>query len=276
MVHSPTISIVTPSFNQGNFIEETINSVLAQQGKFFIDYIIMDGMSTDNTLGIIRKYDQLLKSGKLKARCRGIRFRWLSEKDDGQSDAINKGFSLAEGSILGWLNSDDVYYPGALQRIASINWQKTDFCYGKGMWISRYGKDICLYPTFKPSRYAMFCQCTLCQPAVFFSRAVMQELGDLSQEYFCAFDYDFWIRAVMKGKKFTFIPEFLAKSRMYPQNKSLSAHATVTNEIGTIKKLYYEQLHLNKFFLKLYCLIVNWHTNKQVQTLSAKLTVKDS
>jgi len=89
------ISVITPSLNQGAFIERTILSVLSQKGGFELDYIIVDGGSTDNTLDIVRKYQESLT--------------WISEKDQGQSDAINKGFNLATGELLAWLNSDDTY-----------------------------------------------------------------------------------------------------------------------------------------------------------------------
>jgi glycosyltransferase involved in cell wall biosynthesis len=110
----PTVSIVTPSFNQGVFIEETIASVLSQQGDFYLDYIIMDGGSTDDSVEIIKKYDRLLREGSWPVACRGIAYRWTSGKDAGQADAINKGFAIAAGEILGWLNSDDTYLPGAV------------------------------------------------------------------------------------------------------------------------------------------------------------------
>ncbi|MBW4054796.1 MAG: glycosyltransferase [Proteobacteria bacterium] len=271
MSHYPTVSIVTPSLNQGEFIEDTIISVLSQQGDFFIDYIVRDGGSTDNTVDVIKKYDNLVHCGGWSHNCKGIRFRWKSGKDSGQSDALNKGFAQVDGAILGWLNSDDVYYPGALQRVASLDWEKTDFCYGKGMWISRSGKDICLYPTFKPDKYSLFITCTLCQPTVFFTHDVWHELDKFAEEYYCAFDYDYWLRAVMKSKRFRFIPELLAKSRMYPQNKSLSSQTTVSKEIVAIKKSYYNQIYLNPLLLLGYNFFVNRYADKQVGLLLATL-----
>lgn len=98
------ISVITPSLNQGAFIERTILSVLSQKGDIELDYIIVDGGSTDNTLDIVRKYQESLT--------------WISEKDRGQSDAINKGFNMATGELLAWLNSDDTYEPHALTEVA--------------------------------------------------------------------------------------------------------------------------------------------------------------
>lgn len=192
----------------------------------------MDGGSTDDSLDIIKKYEPWLA-------------HWQSSRDNGQVDAINKGFLLAEGSILGWLNSDDIYCDRVFQRIAFLDWHKTDFCYGKGMWFSRRSKDICLYPTFAPSIYTLKYQCTLCQPTVFFTRNVFIDIGVLPFNFYCAFDYEYWIKAVFGKKKFKFVPYILAKSRMYSQNKSLSCRNSVLDEIVALKCKYYSGFRLN-------------------------------
>src|SRR5262249_27220870 len=100
------ISIVTPSFNHARFIERTLCSVLGQDGNFDLEYLVIDGGSTDGTLDILKKYQD--------------RLTWTSEPDDGQSDAINKGLHRATGEVVGWLNSDDVLYPGALERVVAV------------------------------------------------------------------------------------------------------------------------------------------------------------
>ena len=252
-----TISVVTPSFNQGAFIEETIQSVLSQEGDFFIDYLINDGGSDDDSVSIIRKYEKLLKdnchvsekmgltffvprSNNFKwNKCLGISYRWVSEKDNGQVDAINKGLRVAKGDVLAYLNSDDVYYSGAFAKVLQKNWHKTDFVFGKGMWISEKGEDLLLYPTFKPTKYNLSFQCTLCQPTVFINRKVFEKLGGFSTRYHCVFDYEYWVRAVFDRKKFTFIKSMLAKSRMYRENKSLSGKDTVAKEMDELRKKYY-------------------------------------
>ncbi len=276
MNNIPTISIVTPSFNQGEFIEETIVSVVSQEGDFFLDYIVMDGGSKDNSVEIIKKYEQILKKGEWKVNCRGIHYRWTSQKDKGQSDAINHGFHRASGQIFGWLNSDDVYYPGALQSVAKVDWEKTDFCYGEGMWILHDARDLGLYPTFPPDKYSLYFQCTLCQPTVFFSRNAWQELGDFSLDYHCVFDFEYWMRAVFGGKHFRFIPKLLAKSRMYPENKSLSGQHIVGKERANLLATYYAKEHLSKFRLFLYKRKVDRPTHRRVKMLFSKLneTVK--
>ena len=110
------ITVVTPSYNQGKFLEETIISVIGQEGDFFLDYIIVDGGSKDSSVELIKKYEALLQRGEWPIRCRGIEYRWLSEKDNGQTDAIIKGFRMAKAEVLAWLNSDDTTFPGLCSR----------------------------------------------------------------------------------------------------------------------------------------------------------------
>ena len=255
---NPTIiSIVTPSYNQGQFIEEAIQSVMSQQGDFYIDYIIMDGGSTDQSVDIIKKYESLLvqncdihTKGGLKwyvkknkdfswNNCLGINYRWKSKKDKGQVDAINQGLKMAQGNIFAYLNSDDVYYQNVFKEISGTHWKGADFIYGKGVWISEKGEDILLYPTFKPTKYNFFYQCTLCQPTVFFTRDAFCELGDFSMDYPDAFDYEYWLRALFNHKKFLYINALLAKSRMYIENKSLFQRRDVSEQVKALNSKYY-------------------------------------
>lgn len=244
---SLTFSIVTPSLNQGKFIEQSICSVLSQAGDFFVDYIIMDGGSNDETLTIVKKYEMLLKEKQWTVNCCGISFRWFSESDRGQSHAINKGFALAKGEILGWLNSDDCYLDGAFSYVAEVNWEKNDFCYGKGEWVGKQGDCLGEYPTFSPNRYSLYFQCTLCQPTVFIKRGSYHSLGALSLDYELVFDYEYWLRAVFDGAKFARISSFIAKSRIYPENKSLSFPLTGDRERRTLLERYYSELRLSGF-----------------------------
>ena len=268
------ISIVTPSYNQGQFIEETLQSVLAQAGDFYIDYIVMDGGSTDGSTEIIKRYETLLKENCKTAqidgleffvkkntnfpwnRCLGIAYRWKSEKDNGQVDAINQGFQWANGQILAFLNSDDLYYPQTLEIISQTPWEGADFVYGQGMWVSEQGKDLLLYPTFKPTPYSFFYQCTLCQPTLFFTREVFHELGEFSGAYPDVFDYEYWMRAVFLHKKFHYLDTLLAKSRMYTENKSLSQRKDVSRQVTALKTEYYRppklKLHKSKLLLAKY------------------------
>ncbi len=182
------ISIITPSLNQGKFIERTILSVLSQTGAFDLEYIIVDGGSTDDSLGIIKKYED--------------RLRWISEKDRGQSDAINKGFEMASGDILAWLNSDDTYTPGAFATVAEAYRQGPfKWCFGNCKNIDEQDREIrkliTRYKIFESKRYScrrLLSKDFISQPAVFFTRNVYQEVGLLDLNCHYSMDYDYWLR----------------------------------------------------------------------------------
>jgi len=253
-----TISIVTPSFNQGEFIEATIVSVLSQQGDFFLDYIIMDGGSTDNSVDIIRKYEQLLREGDWQAGCQGISYRWSSGKDNGQADAINKGLAKAEGEIVGWLNSDDTYLPGALSRVAAFWRDHSDavMVYGNAYYIDKEGAVTSNYPTEPFSLKRLEENCFICQPAAFVRAEELAAVGRLDSSLQASMDYDLWIRM---GKRFEdrmiFMEDFLATSRMYPENKTNAIREKVRRENLTIMKRhfgYVEGIHIASCFYDIY------------------------
>lgn len=250
------VSIVTPSYNHAEFIEETLLSVISQEGDFYIDYIVMDGGSSDHTVNILKKYETIIvqdseftslyglkfhknKPGKGPIRCKGISFRWVSEKDKGQSDAINKGLRMAVGDVLAFLNSDDTYYPGTLKKVMSYRWRKADFVYGEGVWTSKEGKELLPYPTFPPNKYNFVFQCTLCQPAVFFRKSTFKKLGEFSTEYHVIFDFEYWMRAVFQGMKFRHINDKLATSRFYAENKTMADKNIQVDELPLLRKEYY-------------------------------------
>jgi len=235
-----TVSIITPSYNQGQFLEETIKSVICQEGDFLIDYIIMDGGSTDNSTEIIKKYDNLLKNGNWPIQCRGIKYRWTSEKDKGQTDAVNKGFALAEGEFLGWLNSDDTYLPRAVMKAVDYFSTHPDdvMVYGNAYLTNKDSVVTSSYPSKYFSLKKLAGSCYICQPAVFMRAAAVNEVGELDANLQTCMDYDLWIRM---GKRFegkiAFIKDYLATSRMYGENKSLSMRDKVYEEcISTVRK----------------------------------------
>lgn len=206
----PLVSIITPSLNQGRFIEETIRSVLSQDYPH-VEYILIDGGSTDDTLEILRKY--------------GNKLRWKSEPDLGQADAVNKGFSMAKGEILGWLNSDDTYMAGAVSTVVEYFLQNPGIVmvYGDAHFIDMDGNVTGKYPSerFRIKRLAK--RCFLSQPAVFIQTQVFRKIGPLDTKLQTCMDYEYWIRI---GKSY---PEtaiaylkdnFLANSRSYSDNKS--------------------------------------------------------
>lgn len=205
----PRISIVTPSFNQGRFIEETIRSVLLQ-GYPNLEYIIMDGGSTDSTADIIKKYKPWLAHS-------------ASEPDDGQADAINKGWSMADGEILAWLNSDDVYAPKAFQMVAG-EWCRAGrpgMVYGDA-----FATDITLSP-FKKKKMAGYSLLEMLrgkrmpQPSVFIAKEFFNKLGPLKESLYYSLDFDYFLRAWMEpaASDFIYLPHVLSYSREYAETK---------------------------------------------------------
>ncbi|MFI5296242.1 MAG: glycosyltransferase family 2 protein [Thermodesulfovibrionales bacterium] len=232
----PRISIVTPSFNQGRFIEETIKSVIGQEGEFHIDYIIVDGGSSDNTLEIIKKYDSMLRTRSWPVKCRGITYRWTSERDRGQADAIDKGFRLAEGEIVTWLNSDDTYLQGSIARVLGLFTTESgaDVVYGRCHYIDEGGTVTGDYPTGPFDRRALATFNFVCQPATFFRREALEKAGGLDPDLRYVMDYDLWIR--MSGRsKFLYLPEFLSTYRLHDISKTMSASDAVANQEECLK-----------------------------------------
>ena len=216
-------SIITPSYNQGQFIEETIKSVLSQEGNFFIDYIIADGGSTDNSVEVIKKYDQLLKNGEYPVKCRGIEYRWWSREDKGQSNAINQGFKVAKGDILAWINSDDFYEPGAFAYVLRKFKETPDaaLIYGDGYIIRQDSKVKVLAPS-KPGSFEMLLreEISIYQPSAFFTKDVVQEVGFLDENLHYAMDYDLWLRIFADGRRCLYYSKPLASLRLWEGSKT--------------------------------------------------------
>lgn len=253
-----TVTIITPSFNQGKFIEETIVSVLSQPGEFYLDYIIMDGGSTDNSVAIIRKYDQLLQEESWPVACRGISYRWASGKDKGQADAINKGFTMAEGKIVGWLNSDDTYLPEALSKMVEYLKSRPDIAmvYGNAYYTDRDGVITSSYPSEPFSLKRLAESCFVCQPTAFIRIKALNEVGPLDVNLQASMDYELWIRI---GERFegriAFMEDYLANSRMYQENKTKNLRERVLREnLNLLQKHfgYVKGVHIASCFYDVY------------------------
>jgi glycosyltransferase involved in cell wall biosynthesis len=204
----PHISVVTPSLNQGAYIEENIKSVLKQEYPNF-EHIIIDGGSTDGTIDILRKYDHLI---------------WVSEKDSGQSEAINKGFKRANGEILAWLNSDDCYEPNAFKTIAKeLNKDEGKyFVFGDCNVIDGKGETV----GFIKGKYKgqgslieYWKDAYIPQPSVFFYRDLLNEIGFLNESLHYAMDWDFWLR-ISEKHNLLYINECLANFRIHGEQKT--------------------------------------------------------
>lgn len=222
------VSIITPSFNQGKFIARTLQSVKQQQdtlpNDIAIEHVVYDGGSTDDTLEILRGFkDDVV---------------WVSEPDRGQTHAVNKGLQNTTGEIIGWLNSDDVYYPGAISKVLNFFAEnpEVDVVYGMARHIDIYDKVINSYPTAAFSVQDLLANCFICQPALFFRRRVLNKTGLLDESLNYCMDYEFWVRMALLGIKFAYLQDLLAGSRLYPQNKTLSAKVAVHAEINDMLK----------------------------------------
>ena len=213
----PLVTVVTPSFNQGRFIRETIESVLTQSYAR-IEYLVMDGGSSDETVEILKSY--------------GDRLAWVSEPDGGQTDAINKGWRRARGMIVAYLNSDDTYVPGAVAKAVEGLRAHPDAAavYGEGYHVDEAGSVIDRYPTeaFGMARLAE--TCFICQPTVFLRREVVERLGYLDESLRYCMDYDLWIR-LAHVSRFAYLPEYLANTRLHADTKTFDQRGPVHAEI---------------------------------------------
>ncbi len=216
MPEMPIISLLTLSCNQGEFLAETIESIISQAGDFFIDYIIIDCDSSDDSSNIIRKYDELLSQTQWQVKCGGITCRWLSEKNQGQADTLMKGFRLAEGEIFAWLNSGDVYLPGTLQVVADFfrNDQDRGLLYGDAEYYDANGSSIGRHHTEEFVFHRLAWSNFICQPAAFFRSDVFHGVGGLDTTLRFAVDYDLWLRITRQFPGF-YLHRLLARSRLY-------------------------------------------------------------
>jgi glycosyltransferase involved in cell wall biosynthesis len=223
----PRVSIVTPSYNQAQFIEETIRSVLLQ-GYPDLEYIIMDGSSTDGSVELIRKYEPWLAY-------------WVSEPDRGQGHAINKGFSHSTGKIFAWLNSDDIYETEALG--AGINWltahPEPAMVYGDCFILDKDGQKLKLVPwieDFDLQRLIHYHD-FIPQPASFVRAEAFQAVGGIDEDLYNCLDYDLWIKI---GQRFPIerMPGVLAAMRIYPNIKTIRAVGRLWQENSALVDKY--------------------------------------
>ena len=220
------ISIVTPSYNQGQFIERTLQSVASQTGAK-IEHVVFDGGSTDNTVDVLKAFEPPV--------------RWVSKKDKGQTDAVNQGIRATDGEIVGWLNSDDIYYPGAIARVVQYfqDHPDVDVVYGMADHIDLVDHAFETYPSAPWNLEQLKETCFICQPALFFRRRVVEQYGLLDESLNFCMDYEYWLRLGKAGARFAYLEEKIAGSRLYADNKTLGARVKVHSEINDMfKKLF--------------------------------------
>jgi glycosyltransferase involved in cell wall biosynthesis len=251
------LSIATPSYNQAPFLGETIESVLSQEGDFEVEYFVMDGGSTDESVAIIRRYADLVAERRWSVRCRGVVMSWVSEPDDGQSAAINAGLRQATGEILGYINSDDLYFPGAFQRVVDVFTSDSlaDVVYGDGdvidaagarqwEWLSRaYNHRVMTSYHFLWNDFSNY----ILQQATFWRRRVRERIGDFDPAFHYAMDAEYWIRAGAAGLRLRHLPQKLGKFRMIEGTKSLSSPTVFWEDYLEIFRRYRAGRHADFF-----------------------------
>ena len=224
----PKVTVVTPSLNQGQFIEETMLSVVGQDYPN-VEHVVIDGGSTDNTIEILRCYEDKYN------------LIWISETDKGQSDAINKGFRLATGEITCWLNSDDTYLPGALSIIMKhlLNHPDLDWVYGDGYWINKDGKVLGLCKSEPFDLHKIVSKgLSVVQPTAFFKRKLLRTVGYLDTSLHYTMDTDFFIRLAVMTQG-GYIPSILATRRLHDRAKTISdKQKFCVDRIVMLQKLY--------------------------------------
>ena len=223
----PKISIVTPSYNQGKYIEATIKSVLKQNYPN-VEYLIIDGGSTDESISIIQKYEDQLAY-------------WVSEPDKGQTDALVKGFQKATGDILCWLCSDDLLEPGTLHEVAQFfqNNPQARVVYGDTKWIDAEDNLIQERKEIPFNRFIfMYEHNFIPQPSTFWRRDLYEEVGGLNPDFNMAMDSDLWMRFA-EVTKIYHVRKYWSCMRLYPEHKTHRLRHTTHLEDSSIRQRYY-------------------------------------
>ncbi|HEY8770845.1 MAG TPA: glycosyltransferase, partial [Thermoleophilaceae bacterium] len=227
----PPVSVVTPTLQMSRFLRDTIESVLGQDYPR-LEYLVMDGGSTDGTVDVLRGY--------------GDRLRFVSEPDGGQADAVNRGFRATSGELFAFLNADDTYLPGAVGKAVQgfLEHPEAAVVYGDGVHVDEEGEEIAPYPTQDFDRDALMRRCFICQPAAFVSRTALERVGLLDARLQVSLDYDLWIR-LAKLYPFARVDGTLATSRMHADNKTLAQRRLAYSESIEIVKRHFGYVPLD-------------------------------
>lgn len=233
----PLVSIITPSYNQGIFIEDTLLSVMNQNYPN-IEHIVIDGGSTDNTISLLKHYETKYN------------LKWTSKKDKGQTDAVNKGFTAAKGDIIGWVNSDDVYYDKfVINKIINFfnDYPNVDIAYGKGIFIDKYGYILGIYNSipwfdFNRLRRTQF----FFQPSTFFRADVIKN-NKLDLNYNFSMDHEFYLRLASNKIRFKYFEDIVSAYRVHDKTKTSGKSKELKDEFRNLKVEYGVKYDLNYY-----------------------------
>lgn len=260
MPSQPLVSIITPSFNQAQFLRRTMESVLSQDYRN-LEYILIDGGSTDGSLDILRDY-----AGRLAF--------WESIPDQGQTDAINKGFAKASGKYLAWLNSDDVYQPGAITEAVEYleSNPEVGMVYGDCTFIDADDNPIGIFPAAQTDyRRLRRGYVHIPQQASFFRTDLWREVGPLDPSFYFAMDYDLWVR-LAKVAPLAYLPGHVwASFRLHGDAKTIAADAQCWPEMLRVHYRegghWFSPIVLKYYLRKLAAPIINWRRKRKVSQI---------
>jgi glycosyltransferase involved in cell wall biosynthesis len=251
----PLVSVVTPSYNQGHFIQQTIESVL-NQDYYNLEYWVIDGGSHDNTINILREYE-----------C-DCRFHWISEPDHGQADAINKGWQRCNGEILSWINSDDTYLDGAVTSQVNIliGNPNAGIVYGDALFINTHNEVIGQYHSRPFNRERFLHLSAIPQPTVFFRSSLLETCGLLNINLQYALDYEFFLK-LMWTTDFLYTAQTIATYRLHDQSKTVNQSEEMLAETITVVR-HICQLHSDVLAKIEYKAVSDWFWTGAINSAS--------
>ena len=226
------VSVVVPNLNKGQYLEECLESIV-RQDYAEVEIIAIDGGSTDNSIGIFEKYRSHLSS-------------LIVEQDDGQAQAINKGFRKANGEIVTWLNSDDIFLPNAIKTAVETFTENSslDLMYGNGLFIDEQGRALRAFIEVEPyNRYRLLnCSDYIMQPTAFYRRSALEQVGYLDEALHFAFDWDLWCKLASLSDSVKYVQPFIAATRIYPTTKTASGSWKRLKEIKHVLRRHQTRL----------------------------------